>query len=374
MKKGIIAVAVLAIIGVCTFSALKSCHNNDDIIIGGVISLTGDNALQGKLGQNGMLLAIDIVNEEGGIDGKKIIFKSEDSKTIAKDAITAFSKLINVDGVTAVLSTGDVEFQALNSIVDKNKIVTMATICSGMLENNRSPYYFRYCYNEKIADSVLLSYLAEKKNVEQMVLVYPNNAWGQEIDKYNSIFAKKYNINIVDKVTYDVNSLDQKAVALKIIENKIPVVCARGFGSSFESVLRNLKEMGYKGIVVGDITIALPGTVNNTKGAVEGAYYVSFDIINDSSDTFTINYKKRYTEKYGIEPSAWDAMGFDACMYLLKGIEKQYKDGVELKDALYNIDSIQLLLGNNVFSNSNDVEFKMNIYQIEGGISKMITL
>ena len=369
MKKKVLILVLLALVAIATVFVIKGCPNKNkkDIVIGGVISLTGDNALQGKLGQNGMLLAIDFINEEGGIDGQKVIFKSEDSKTTAKDAITAFSKLVNVDNIAAALSTGDVEFQALNGIVDKNKIVTMATICSGMLEDNRSPYYFRYCYNEKIADSVLLTYLAEKMDVDQMVLVYPNNAWGQEIDKYNSIYASKNNIDIVDKVTYDVNSLEQKAVALKIIDNKVPLVCARGFGSSFESVLRSLKETGFEGIVVGDITIALPGTVSNTKGAVEGAYYVSFDLNDDPNDLFTAKYKTRYEEKYGIEPSVWDAMSFDACMYLLKGIEKQFKDGIELKDALYSIDSIQLLLGNNVFANSNDVEFNMKIYRIEDG-------
>lgn len=373
MKKKVLILVLLALVAIAAFFVIKGRSNKNDIVIGGVISLTGDNALQGKLGQNGMLLAIDFINEEGGIGGQKVVFKSEDSKTMAKDAITAFTKLVNVDDVAAALSTGDVEFQALNSTVDKHKIVTMATICSGMLEDNRSPYYFRYCYNEKIADSVLLSYLAEKMDVDQMVLVYPNNAWGQEIDKYNSMFASKYNIDIVDKVTYDVNSMEQKAVALKIIDNKVPVVCARGFGSSFESVLRSLKETGFEGIVVGDITIALPGTVSNTKGAVEGAYYVSFDLNDDPSDLFTAKYKTRYAEKYGIEPSVWDAMSFDACMYLLKGMEKQHKDGIELKDAMYSIDSIQLLLGNNVFSNSNDVEFNMNVYRIEDGVSILVT-
>lgn len=373
MKKKILFLAFLAIVAIVAIFVIKGFPNKKDIVIGGVISLTGDNALQGKLGQNGMLLAIDFINEEGGIGGRKVVLKSEDSKTTAKDAVTAFSKLVNVDKVAAALSTGDVEFQALNGIVDKTKIVTMATICSGMLEDNRSPYYFRYCYNEKIADSVLLSYLAEKMNVNQMVLVYPNNAWGREIDKYNSMFALKYNIDIVDKVTYDVNSMEQKSVALKINNNKVPVVCARGFGSSFESVLRSLKEIGFEGIVVGDITIALPGTISNTKGAVEGSYYVSFDLNDDPSDMFTSKYKTRYVEKYGVEPSVWDAMSFDACMYLLKGMEKQHKDGIELKDALYSIDSIQLLLGNNVFANSNDVEFSMKIFRIENGVSKLVS-
>lgn len=344
-----------------------SCQNkSDEIIIGGAISLTGDNSMQGNRGLNGMLLAIDIANEQGGINGKTIRFVSEDTQTSAKGAITAYTKLAQIDKADAIITTGDVEFQAINDITNKSKKVTLATICSGMLEKNRSPYLFRYCFNEKIQDAILMDFIKKHMNENEVTLLYPNSLWGKEIEEYNDLGANKTGIIIEHKETYDPNSLDQKAVALKVNENNPKIVCARGFGSGFEATLKHLSELGFKGVIVGDITISLPGTINNTKGITEGAYFVSVDL-KDSSDSFTEMYKKKYYEKYSEEPSVWDALGFDTCSYLIAALRFANENDVTLEEALRSVKDVQLLLGDNKFGSSNDVDFKMSVFKVTKG-------
>ena len=141
------------------------------------------------------------------------------------------------------------------------------------------------------------------------------------------------------------------------------MICARGFGSGFEAVLKHLSELGYGGTIIGDITISLPSTINNTKGAVKGAYYVSVDLKN-SQDEFTNNYKQKYKAKYGEEASVWDALGFDTCTYLLEAIKFSENNNIALEDALKKVKNVQLLLGNNKFEDSNDVEFEMYIFKL----------
>jgi branched-chain amino acid transport system substrate-binding protein len=343
---------------------ISSCQkNSDEIVIGGAISLTGDNSMQGHRALNGILLAIDYVNENGGINGKKLKFVTEDTQTSAKGAINAYTKLVQMNDVDAIISTGDVEFQAINDITNKSKKVTVATVCSGMLENNRSPYLFRYCFNEKIQDAILMKYVKDSLLVNDLSLLYPNNLWGKEIEQYNELAAKNASIQISQKETYDPNSLDQKAVALKLMQKNPKIICARGFGSGFEAVLKHLSELGYKGTIIGDITISLPSTINNTKGAVEGAYYVSVDLKN-SNDEFTNLYKQKYHEKYDEEASVWDALGFDSCLYIAKALQYSEDNGISLQEALKKVNNVKLLLGDNKFMNSNDVEFEMFIFKL----------
>lgn len=348
-----------------------SCQNkSDEIIIGGAISLTGDNSMQGNRGLNGMLLAIDIANEQGGINGKTIRFVSEDTQTSAKGAITAYTKLAQIDKADAIITTGDVEFQAINDITNKSKKVTLATICSGMLEKDRSPYLFRYCFNEKIQDAILMNFVKNDMHKDEITLLYPNSLWGKEIEEYNVLGAKQSGVTIGHKETYDPNSLDQKAVALRVNESNPQIICARGFGSGFEAVLKYLSELGFKGVIVGDITISLPGTINNTKGMVEGAYYVSVDLKGD--DEFTNEYKKKYKEKYKEEASVWDALGYDTCSYLIAALKYSEKNNVSLSEALHSVGDVKLLLGDNKFENSNDVLFNMSIFQNVNGLPKII--
>ena len=351
---------------------VTSCKSNkNEVIIGGAISLTGDNALQGNRGYKGMMLAVDLANEAGGINGKKIKMVAEDTQTSAKGAINAMTKLVRVNKVDGAISTGDIEFQAINDITLKEKMVTLATICSGMLEDNRSPYLFRYCFNEKIQDAILMQFVKEGMQADEVALLYPNNLWGKEIEQYNEEGAKAAGVTINIKETYDPNSLDQKAVATKLFNQNPKIVCARGFGSGFEAALRYLSELGFKGTIIGDITISLPGTINNTRGIAEGAYFVSVDL-KPEGDEYTDMYRQLYLEKYGEESSVWDALGFDTGRYLIEALRTADTKKISLKEAMFETQDVDLLLGDNQFEKSNDVKFEMSIFKIENGAPVLV--
>lgn len=348
----------------------SSCHKkHDEIVIGGAISLTGDNALQGKRGLNGMLLAIDIANEKGGINGKKIRLVAEDTQTSAKGAINVYSKLIQADNVCAVITTGDIEFLAINDATKKSKVTTIATICSGMLEENRSPYLFRYCFNERKQDEMIMSCVKELGD-SAITIFYPNTLWGQEIVKYSTETANSLNVTITDLIPFETSTTDQRSVALKVMGANPKIISARGFGSAYESLLKNLSELGYNGKIIGDLTITLPGTINNTKGIIEGAYSVSSEI-RDGLDISEL-YRSRYIEKYKEEPSIWDALGYDTCIFLLEAIRLSEEQNCSIKDAMYKVKNAPLLLGDNKFGSSNDVSFEMSLYQIKNGIPQLI--
>ena len=208
-------------------------------------------------------------------------------------------------------------------------------------------------------------------HVDEVALLFPNNLWGKEIEQYNEEGAKAAGVNISIKETYDPNSLDQKGVALKLLNRKPQVICARGFGGGFESLLRYLSEQGFKGTIIGDITISLPGTINNTRGVVEGAYYVSVDLKGDG-DELTENYKKRFFEKYGEESSVWDALGYDSCKFLIEALRLSGEKEIPLREAMFEVRDAELLLGDNSFAESNDVEFSMSIFQIVDGKQTLV--
>lgn len=364
MKKCLLLIASLVFL-------LSSCHNkSDDILIGGAISLTGDNALQGNRGLNGMLLAIDMANENGGIDGKKIRLISEDTQTTAKGAANAYTKLTQVDKVCSVIVTGDIEFLALNDITKKSKVATIATICTGMLEEDRSPYLFRYCFNEQMQDEKIMECIKDYLGDKTVTVFYPNTSWGQEIVRYSTKTADLLGVQIKDLVPFETSSSDQRATALKVMNSSPSTISARGFGSAYEAVLRSLSDLGYKGNIVGDLTISLPGTINNTKGIIEGAYSISSDIKEDSQLGDT--YKKRYREKFNEEPSIWDALGFDTCLFLLEAIRISRDNDITIEQAMYNVKDIPLLLGDNKLGSSYDVVFDMSIYKIVNGEPQLI--
>ena len=68
-------------------------------------SLTGPGETYGTVSNQAKQLAVDEINAAGGVNGRMLELIVEDSKCSAQDAITAYRKLTDVDGVKIILGT-----------------------------------------------------------------------------------------------------------------------------------------------------------------------------------------------------------------------------------------------------------------------------
>ena len=73
--------------------------------IGVMESLTGQGETYGSVALQAKQMAVDEINAAGGINGRMLELIVEDSKCSAQDAITAYNKLTDVDGVKIILGT-----------------------------------------------------------------------------------------------------------------------------------------------------------------------------------------------------------------------------------------------------------------------------
>ena len=75
----------------------------DTIKVGGIAVLSGPYAVYGQAVQKGVDLYISQLNAQGGIDGKKVEVIWEDDRGEANDGVLAFEKLVQNDGVVAII-------------------------------------------------------------------------------------------------------------------------------------------------------------------------------------------------------------------------------------------------------------------------------
>ena len=80
-----------------------AASSSNEILIGHYASMTGSEATFGQSTDNGIKLAVDEINEAGGINGKKIRLITYDDKGDAREVGTAVTRLTTNDGVVAVL-------------------------------------------------------------------------------------------------------------------------------------------------------------------------------------------------------------------------------------------------------------------------------
>ncbi len=108
----LVAMLVLAILGAaigCRREQAEPTKDDEKIVIGGAMSITG---IQGPLDTpalEGVQVAIAEVNASGGINGKMLEFRNMDSKSDAATASEVAKQLID-QGVVAIITSSDYDF------------------------------------------------------------------------------------------------------------------------------------------------------------------------------------------------------------------------------------------------------------------------
>ena len=101
--KWMILFGLLGVLGLVILACGES--EDDPFTIGVMESVTGPGETYGRVAVQAKQVAVDEINEAGGINGRMLELIVEDSKCNAQDSITAYNKLTDVDGVKIILGT-----------------------------------------------------------------------------------------------------------------------------------------------------------------------------------------------------------------------------------------------------------------------------
>ncbi len=117
----------------------------EEIRIGSINDLTGATSDVGKDAALGIREAVTYVNDQGGINGKKIKLFLYDYGYRVPEAITIYKRFKNQDKIHLLLQWGTGDTEALSPTVNKDKMVTISDSQSGHLcDPKKTPYNFVY--------------------------------------------------------------------------------------------------------------------------------------------------------------------------------------------------------------------------------------
>lgn len=363
-----IGVAIFLVVAmIVAFQRNLFPKNDSTIRVGVIIHMTGEAASLGVPLKNGFLLAETTVNSQGGVNGKRLQLIIEDSKNTVKGTVMAYNKLLS-QNVSAIITTGDIEYRAINACLNNGgRIPVIGTACTGGISENRSSLLYRYCYSEESQDIDLVKFVISGLGRKKMSILYPNNLYGQDIIKYTKRGFEELGGTIVGSYPYDESSTGQKDTVVKVLKDAPEVVCLRGIGIGFESIIKTLRELGFKGPIVGDITLGLPDTIRNNTTALEDCFYVAADVDRESTNEVIVDYLSKYKTRFNVEGSFWDALSYDSCMVVVEAIRES--NGKPLQSVLDHLKPIQGVLGAFSFNKNREIDFRTSVYVIRNGNS-----
>src|ERR1700747_3089843 len=310
--------SLCSILGLCL-----PAFSQDTIKIGEFGSLTGDNASFGTSQNEGVQMAVEEINNAGGVLGKKIDLTVEDNQTKQGQTTTIVRKLISQDQVVALV--GEVaSSKTLEAapIAQEAKIPLIATAATNPKVTQVGDYIFRVCFIDDFQAVVIARFVLE--NLHKTKVAFMTDV-KQDYSVGLTQFAKDYLLKnggqVVKQQSYSSGDKDFRAQLTDIKSADPDVIIITGYYPEASLIVRQGRQLGIKAVFVGGDGWDGSSLIPVGGKAIEGAYFSNHFSTEDKSPAVQ-EFVTKYKKKYNAVPDAFAALGYDATKLLADAIKR----------------------------------------------------
>ena len=319
---------------------LLACASEPDPYrIGVMESLTGAGETYGTVAHQSKQMALDEINAAGGIDGRMLEFVVEDSKCNAADAITAYNKLTNVDGVKIILGTScSGAMLGVAPLAEADGVI----LFSGLASNPDIAHAGDYIFRTQISDievGINTGNTLWADGIRRLATITEETDYAEGVRRTSVEQFEKNGGQVVAAERYATDITDFRTQLTKLFAaNPDALHIAPQSEFAAGAIIKQARELGYEGPIYGE-TISVGTTSQDIAGdAATGmkAITAAPDPTNAKSQEVLANFRERY--QYITLPwhlgSAYDDV-YIAAECLRQTGDDQDADG--FRDCLYDI-------------------------------------
>ena len=339
-----------------------------DITIGLTAPMTGDYAEYGTVFKNAAELAIEKVNAQGGVNGKKLKLIVGDSKADPKEAANIAQKFVSDAGVMAVI--GDFTSTAALAgapIYQKGGLVQLSPTSSHPDFTKQGTFIFRNIASQAVEGPALADYAVKDLKKKRVAVVYIKNDWGLVAQEFFVKQTKAIGAEIVAVEPYlPEQGKDFSAIITKIKEQKPDLLYLGMMYTDGALFAQQVKKANFDVALCGTGALYSSELIKLGGSAVDGLY-LTVSFFPDDPKPVVQDFVKSYEAKYSKLPTQFAAQAYDAANLIIEALKKGATDRKTLRDNLAAIKDFPGVTGNTTFDENRDVNKTMSRLVIKDG-------
>jgi ABC-type branched-subunit amino acid transport system substrate-binding protein len=308
-----------------------------DVKIGAIMSTTGPLQVFGEAGLRGIQLAIDEVNEAGGVLGQQIELVAADDATNPQVGVDAAQRIVNVDGVVGIvgaLSSG-VTIPIATTVSATAGVPQISTASTSpvitTLEDNG--FLFRTTPHDALQGEVLAD-VVSGQGIDKVAVVYVNNDYGKGLA---DAFAESYEGEVSASVAYEERQASYRGELSRAADGDPDALILLAYPGDGIPMLRQALEEGFFERFVFADGMKATEVAEAVGNALDGAFGTSpsGDPEAEAAKLFREIYEGRHGE---LPPQPFIDTAYDATMLMALAIEKAGStEGAAIRDALHEV-------------------------------------
>jgi branched-chain amino acid transport system substrate-binding protein len=285
-----------------------------EILVGTIQDLSGPIAAFGKQTRNGMQLRVDEINEQGGINGRKIKLIVEDNAYDPRKAVLSAQKLVNQDKVFVVAGhIGTAHNNAAMPIQFQKNVINWLPVTAAreMYEPfHKMKFSFAATYYDQMRAG--LPELAKRQKFSKPCIIYQDDEFGLEVLRGAEWALKSMNMDFAEKTSFKRGSTDFSSQVARMKSASCDLVVMGTIIRETIGTIGESRKTGFSPIFFGssaaytDLIHKLGGKAMDGMFAMHTAAQPYLDDADDKVRFWATKYKTAFNE----DPTVFSAYGY----------------------------------------------------------------
>jgi branched-chain amino acid transport system substrate-binding protein len=305
--------------------------------INGLVELTGAGTTSGTNFDNGIKLAVKEINAAGGILGRKIEYRSEDTQSSPGVAKGLAQKAVD-EGVYVVM--GPVFSGSIMVSMSETRRAEIANFTGGeaaAITQQGNPYIFRTSFTQSTAMPKVANYIRDTVKAKIVDLIYVNNDFGKGGRDLIIKALEARGIKIGADISTDSGQVDFSSAVIKARQSNGDALFVYTNEEESARLLRELRKQGYAKPVIGETVLTSQKVIELAGDAANGAI-AHVGLTADGPQATVKKFDAAYQREYKSRTDHNGLKGYSA-MYIVKAVTEKIGrfDSKALASAMHGI-------------------------------------
>ena len=345
-----------------------------EIKIGFQAPLTGFAATDGKSAEIAAQMAIEEINNSGGVIGEKLYLIVYDDQAKSDQAIFTANKLIGEDGVKLVVNGSySASGRAAAPIFQNAGVTTIVAYGVHPDITLAGDHIFRLVHLGPPQGRATALFVAKDLKLKDVSTITMDNDYGQATMDGFLEASPKYGIKVINKYSYSLKDRQFGSIVASVKRDNPDGIYATGYFFTAGPLVAQLRAAGIKAPIIGSQAFDSQKFIEIAGPAAEGTYIVD-SLDRDRNDAALQKFFAEFTKRAGYPPESVASVVYSAVKLMTDGIKRAGSaDPTKVKDALAETKDFPMLEGTLIgFNSLHEVIMPMSVNVIEDGKFKFV--
>ncbi|MDP1953664.1 MAG: ABC transporter substrate-binding protein [Polaromonas sp.] len=297
-----------------------------EITLGSIQDLSGPIAGFGKQARLGMLLRVDEINEQGGINGRKLKIIVEDSAYDPKKAVLAAQKLVNQDKIFMMVGhIGTAQNLAAMPVQFEKNVINFFPITAAreMYEPfHKLKYSFAATYFDQMRNAT--PKMVKEKNIKKVCTMYQDDEFGLEVMRGGEAGLKAIGMEFAEKTSYKRGATDFSSQVAKMKSSGCEMVVLGTIIRETIGAIGESRKTGFNPLFLGS-SAAYTDLIHKLGGPAMNGLYATMTVQNpylDEASQPIRFWANKYKTKFNEDPTVFSVYGYNIIDIFAKAAQK----------------------------------------------------